>query len=76
MKTSDPVENSSSPAVHSARIRSQLGDLIDHLDDDRARVDDPRFRAMLEESIETLKGMRTLFADYDASHGKTPHLPR
>jgi hypothetical protein len=74
MKTSDPAENSSSPAVHSARIRSQLGDLIDHLEADRTRVDDPRFGALLEVSAEILKSMRTLFANHDETRARNIHL--
>lgn len=75
MKTSDLTENSLSPAEHSARIRSQLGDLIDHLNEDRVRVDDLRFRALLEVSAETLNGMRALFAEYDDPRGKAFHIP-
>ncbi|HEX2860716.1 MAG TPA: hypothetical protein VHN79_03710 [Lacunisphaera sp.] len=74
MTSPDPEEDSPSPAVHSAHIRSQLGALIGHLDADRDRVDDPRFRALLQVSAEVLKGIRTLFADYDESRGKTLHL--
>jgi hypothetical protein len=67
-------ENSSSPAVHSSRIRSQLGALIDHLNADRKRVDDPHFQTLLEVSAEMLKGVRTVFADYEESRRKSTHL--
>lgn len=74
MKTTDPVENSPSPSVHSARIRRQLGELIEHLHADGSRVEDPRFRALLEVSAEMLKGMRAVFADYDEARGKMLRL--
>lgn len=56
-----PNEASASPAVHSENIRQQLTELIDHLEADVGRVDDPRFRGLLEKSGDILKGLRTLF---------------
>lgn len=67
-------ENSPSPTVHGAHIRRQLGELIDHLNADLTRVDDLRFRALLEVSAEMLKGVRTAFAQYDETREKSIHL--
>jgi hypothetical protein len=67
-------ENSSSPVVHSQRIRRELGDLIQHLNADLTRVDDLRFRALLEVSAEMLKGVRAAFAQYDEMREKSIHL--
>jgi hypothetical protein len=64
-------ENSSSPAVHSANIRRQLTELIDHLSADVHRVSDPNFRALLEVSAEVLKGVRTAYLHYDQVHAKS-----
>ena len=74
MKAFDPIENSPSPAVHSARIRHQLGELIDHLKADRDRVDDPVFAALLEVSAEMLHGVRNVFAEYDEASSRKRQL--
>ncbi|HWA25358.1 MAG TPA: hypothetical protein VG734_06845 [Lacunisphaera sp.] len=63
-------ENSASPAVHSANIRRQLGELIDHLVADVSRVSDPKFRALLEVSAEVLRGVRTAYLHYDDARMK------
>jgi phosphate uptake regulator len=73
MKSTDP-EDSSSPIVHSAHIRRQLTELVEHLNADLTRVDDLRFRALLEVSAEMLKGVRAAFAGYDESREKSIHL--
>lgn len=67
-------ENSSSPVVHSSHIRRQLSELIEHLNADLTRVDDLRFRALLEVSAEMLKGVRSAFAQYDEGREKSIHL--
>ena len=56
-----PPESSPSPAVHSENIRRQLTELIEHVEADTGRVDDPRFRGLLQKSAEVLKNLRTLF---------------
>jgi hypothetical protein len=70
----DVEENSSSPSVHSSRIRGQLDALIDHLNADRKRVDDPRFQTLLEVSAEMLKGVRNSFVNFDEARRRTMHL--
>jgi hypothetical protein len=57
-------ENSSSPLVHSKNLQRELTKLIDHVEVDTRRVDDPRFRGLLEKSAEVLRGLRTLFERY------------
>jgi hypothetical protein len=74
MASAHSDENSPSPVVHSAHIRRQLGEVIDHLNADRTRVDDPRFQALLEVSGEMLKGVRSAFAHYDEEREKSIHL--
>jgi hypothetical protein len=72
MKTFDADDESSpSPAIHSARIRRQLTELIDQLTADVARVNDPTLHALLEVSAEMLKGVRTAYAHYDEAHAKS-----
>jgi hypothetical protein len=72
-------EASPSPRVHSRNIQRQLSQLIDHLEADIRRVDDRRFRGLLEKSSEVLKNLRKLFAhfgaDEDGGRGKQNALP-
>lgn len=58
------TENSSSPLVHSRNLQRELTKLIDHVESDTKRVNDPRFRGLLEKSAEVLKSLRTLFERY------------
>jgi hypothetical protein len=67
-------EDSSSPVVHSSHIRKQITELIDHLNADLTRVDDLRFRALLEVAAEMLGGVREAFAHYDEGREKQIHL--
>jgi len=68
------TEQSSSPVVHSQNIRRQLTELIEHLNADLTRVDDLRFRTLLEVSAEMLKGVRSAFAQYDEQRERSVHL--
>lgn len=67
-------EKSSSPVLHSQHIRAELSRLVEHLNADLTRVDDLRFRALLEVSAEMLKGVRAAFAQYDEQREKSMHL--
>jgi hypothetical protein len=60
-------EASSSPRVHSANIQRELSQLIDHLDADIHRVNDPRFRGLLDKSAEVLRDLRSLFQHFDST---------
>ena len=57
-------EASSSSKVHRVNIQRELSQLIDHIEADARRVDDRRFRGLLEKSSEVLKGLRSLFERY------------
>ena len=50
---------------HSANIRSELQELIDHLRRDTSKVDDPRAKALFETSAEVLQGLATAFSHYE-----------
>jgi hypothetical protein len=65
-------EASPSPSVHSRNIQRELTQLIEHLEADTKRVDDRRFRALLEKSSEVLKGLRTLFERFGPSTAAVP----
>lgn len=62
------------PAVHSAQIRRELSDLIQHLDADRERVDDPRFQALLSTSAAVLRGVSDMYAHYDEERARDTRL--
>ena len=62
-----PSESSPSPAVHSENIRQQLTELIKHVEADTGRVEDSRFRGLLQKSAEVLKNLRTLFERFPTS---------
>jgi hypothetical protein len=67
-------ETSPSPVIHSQNIRRQLTELIGHLNSDATRVDDLRFRVLLEVSAEMLKGIRAAFIQYDEQRARAAHL--
>jgi hypothetical protein len=67
-------ENALSPAVHSSVVRGELTELIDHLQADRRRVDDPHYRALLQVSAEMLTGVRNAFVNFDEARRKIVHL--
>jgi hypothetical protein len=69
-------EASSSPNVHKQNITRELSHLIEHLEADTRRVDDQRFRALLEKSAEVLKDLRKLFERFTPSEqGIRPNEP-
>ena len=63
MKTTS--EESKDPAVHSLHIRRQLEELIEHAREDVARVEEPKFQALLETTAEVLSGLKTAFEHYE-----------
>src|SRR6186713_760243 len=70
-------EASASPSVHRENLKRELTKLIKHVEADTRRVEDKRFRGLLEKSAEVLKGLRTLFERYQpASEGaRSPAMP-
>jgi hypothetical protein len=62
-------ESSRSPDIHSRNIQRELSRLIDHLEADKRRVDDQRFRGLLEKSSEILKELRSLFGRFVSDVG-------
>jgi hypothetical protein len=51
--------------VHTANIRSEMQQLVDHLRRDIDIVDEPRAKAMFETTAEALLGLMKTFRDYD-----------
>jgi hypothetical protein len=70
MNTHATHETSADPEHHAENIRKQLSDLISHLREDVAHVDEPRFQALLETGAEVLGGLKTAFEHYSAKTEK------
>jgi hypothetical protein len=58
-------ETSRDAKVHTANLRSEMQQLIDHLRRDIEMVDEPRAKAMFETSAEVLLGLMKTLRDYD-----------
>ena len=58
-------ETSRDAKVHTANLRTQMEELIDHLRKDVSMVDDPRAKAIFETSAEVLIGLTKTLRDYD-----------
>jgi hypothetical protein len=61
-------ETSPSSNVRNENIQRELSKLIDLFKAETRRVDDRRFRGLLEKSSEVLKGLRTLFERFAAAN--------
>jgi hypothetical protein len=60
-------ETSRDAKVHTANLRSEMQQLIDHLRRDVEMVDEPRAKAVFETSAEVLLGLLKTLRDYDDS---------
>ncbi|HLW35025.1 MAG TPA: hypothetical protein VKS98_05135 [Chthoniobacterales bacterium] len=61
MKTIESKE----PQAHTANIRGEFRELIQHLRDDGKRVDEPKARALFETAAEVITGLETAFQHYE-----------
>ena len=59
-------ETSRDARVHTAQLRAEMEQLIDHLRRDIGLVDEPRAKAMFETTAEVLLGLTKTYQDYDA----------
>ena len=53
------------PMQHVRKMAEQFQQLIDHLREDIAKMDEPQAKAMFETSAEVLGGLRKAFRDYE-----------
>lgn len=53
------------PRRHTAKIKSELSGLIDHLHEDERMVSEPKARALFETTAEVLIGLKKAFDDYE-----------
>jgi hypothetical protein len=53
------------PHYHTARIAGMLNEIVRHVRDDTAKVDDPKAKALFETSAEVLTGLATAYRHFD-----------
>lgn len=53
------------PRHHTAKIQTLLGELVTHLREDIATVQEPKAQALFETSAEVLQGLEQAFTDYE-----------
>ncbi len=56
---------SKDPRAHTANIRGEFRELIQHLRDDIEKVEEPKARALFETAAEVLSGLETAFKHYE-----------
>ncbi|HZQ10744.1 MAG TPA: hypothetical protein VFD70_29470 [Anaerolineae bacterium] len=61
----EPGESSSDPRYHTARIKTMLNDMTQHLREDATRVNDPRAQALFETSAEVLQGLVKAYEHFE-----------
>ena len=59
-------KNSSNPMEHTANIKKEFRELINHLREDVEKVDDPSAKALFETSAEVIGGLEKAFSDYES----------
>jgi hypothetical protein len=60
--------NSSNPLEHTARLKTELEQLKQHLREDVSKVDDSKAKALFEVSAEVIEGLYKAFSDYEAKN--------
>jgi hypothetical protein len=60
--------NTNDPLAHTANIKNEFRELIDHLRDDVTKVNDPAAKALFETSAEVLIGLEKAFSDYESKN--------
>ena len=56
---------SKEPRAHTANIRKEFRELIDHLRDDIKKLDEPKAQALFETTAEVISGLDTAFKHYE-----------
>jgi hypothetical protein len=63
-------KNESNPCTHTARIKTQLEDLSNHLREDVGKMNDAQAKALFEVSAEVIDGLHKAFSDYEKKNEK------
>ena len=56
---------SKDPKAHTANIRAEFRELIQHLREDTRKVEEPKAKALFETAAEVLGGLETAFRHYE-----------
>ena len=56
---------SKDPRAHTANVRKEFRELIDHLRGDINKIDEPKARALFETAAEVISGLDTAFKHYE-----------
>ena len=56
---------SKDPRAHTANVRKEFRELIEHLHDDVNKIDEPKAQALFETAAEVISGLETAFRHYE-----------
>jgi len=56
---------SKDPRAHTANVRKEFRELIEHLRDDIRKIDEPKAQAFFETAAEVIGGLETAFKHYE-----------
>jgi hypothetical protein len=56
---------SKDPRAHTANVRKEFRELIDHLRSDIKKIDEPKAQALFETTAEVISGLDTAFKHYE-----------
>ena len=56
---------SKDPRAHTANVRKEFRELIEHLRGDINKIDEPKARALFETTAELISGLDTAFKHYE-----------
>ena len=56
---------SKDPRAHTANVRKEFRELIDHLRGDIDKIDEPKAQALFETAAEVISGLDTAFEHYE-----------
>jgi hypothetical protein len=61
---------SKDPRAHTANVRKEFRELIDHLRGDINKIDEPKAQALFETAAEVISGLDTAFKHYEEKREK------
>ena len=61
---------SKDPRAHTANVRKEFRELIDHLRGDIDKIDEPKAQALFETTAEVISGLDTAFRHYEEKSEK------
>ena len=61
---------SKDPQAHTANVRKEFRELIEHLRGDIDKIDEPKAQALFETAAEVISGLETAFKHYEEKREK------